>query len=233
MDISLFWYPSMDRIKVLPIIEVRLIATILADVLGAEPDILVVGCSTNPEGGLKIIQGQNVDVALVSVSLPGQNHLELIRTIVDISPTTKVLALGLSENANDVLKYVEAGAAGYILKDSSLSDLVEILRSTQRGEAQVSAKMAGAMIERLSSLAKMFSTVDHDNTEGVRLTPREREVLQCISEGCTNQEFASLLLVEIGTVKNHVHNILEKLDVSNREEAASYLTFIDKSTSYS
>jgi DNA-binding NarL/FixJ family response regulator len=218
----------MEPIKILPIIEVRLIANILTDILEADPDITVVGCSTNPEGGLKILQEQKVDVALVSVSLPEQRALELIRTIIDVSPATKVVALGLSEEADDVLKYIEAGAAGYILKDSSLSDLVEILRSTKRGEAHVSAKMAGAMIERLYSLAKMFSTVEHGITEGVRLTPREREVLQCISKGCTNQEIAALLLVEIGTVKNHVHNILEKLNVSNREEAASYLTFINK-----
>lgn len=218
----------MDQIKVLPIIEVRLIANLLTDILEAEPDIRVVGCSTNLDGGLKILQEQEVDVAVVSVSLPGQGALGLIQNSIDISPATKVLALGLSDDVNDVLKYIEAGAAGYILKDSSLSDLVEVLRSTQRGEAQVSAKMAGAMIERLSSLAKMFSTVEHGIIEGVQLTPREHEVLQCISKGCTNQEIAALLLVEIGTVKNHVHNILEKLNVNNRAEAASYLTLINK-----
>ena len=218
----------MEPIKVLSIIEVRLIANILTDILETEPDITVVGYSTTPEDGLKILQEQKVDVALVSVSLPGHSARQLIHTILEISPSTKVVALGLSEDANDVLKYIEAGAAGYILKDSSLSALVEILRSTQRGEAQVSAKMAGAMIERLSSLARMFSTVEHGITEGVQLTPREHEVLQCISKGCTNQEIATLLLVEIGTVKNHVHNILEKLNVSNREQAASYLTFINK-----
>ena len=218
----------MDLIKVLPIIEVRLIANIFADVLGTEPDIAVVGCATNAKDGLKIVQEQSVDVALVSVGLPDQSALELIRTILDVSPTTKVMALGLSENADDVLKYIEAGAAGYILKDSSLNNLVETVRSTRRGEAHVSAKIAGAMIERLSSLARLFSTVENSITDDVRLTPREQQVLQCIEKGCTNQEIAALLLVEIGTVKNHVHNILEKLNVSNREEAASYLAFIKK-----
>ena len=218
----------MELIKVLPIIEVHLIANIFADVLGAESDIEIVGCSTTPHDGLKIIQEQKVDVALVSAGLPDQTALNLIRTILDISPASKVLALGLSDNVDDVLKYIEAGAAGYILKDSSLNDLVEIIRSTRRGEAQISAKMAGAMVERLSSLAKMFSTVENGITEGVHLTPREQEVLQRIGEGCTNQEIAALLLVEIGTVKNHVHNILEKLNVHNRDEAASYLAFINK-----
>lgn len=218
----------MDVIKVLPIIEVRLIANIFVDVLGAEPDIALVGFATNARDGLRIIQEQAVDVALVSVGLPDQSALGLIRTILDISPDTKVLALGLSENVDDVLKYIEAGAAGYILKDSSLNDLVETLRLTRRGEAHVSAKIAGAMIERLSSLARLFSTVENGMTDGVRLTRREQQVLQYIEKGCTNQEIATQLLVEIGTVKNHVHNILEKLNVRNREEAASYLAFIKK-----
>ena len=218
----------MDVIKVLPIIEVRLIANIFVDVLGAEPNIAMVGFATNAQDGLRIIQEQAVDVALVSVGLPDQSALELIRNILDTSPYTKVLALGLSENADDVLQYIEAGASGYILKDSSLNDLVKTLQLTRRGEAQVSAKIAGAMMERLSSLARLFSTVENGMTDGVRLTPREQQVLQCIEKGCTNQEIAAQLLVEIGTVKNHVHNILEKLNVSNRDEAASYLAFIKK-----
>ena len=218
----------MDLIRVLPIIEVRLIANIFADVLGSEQGISVVGCATNARDGLEIIRETSVDVALVSAGLPDGSTLQLIRAMLDISPATKVLALGLSENPDDVLKYIEAGAAGYILKDSSLANLVEILKSTQRGEAHVSAKIAGAMIERLSRLARVFSTVENEITDGVRLTPREQQVLQCIGKGCTNQEIAALLLVEIGTVKNHVHNILEKLNVSNRDEAASYLAFIKK-----
>jgi len=215
-------------IKILLVIEVRLIANIFAEVLEEEADFMIVGRSENVEGALKIIQDRQVDVALVSVGLPGQSAVELTRSIVQSAPATKVLALGLADEPDDVLKYIEAGAVGYIPKDSSLLDLIEIIRSTQRGEAQVSAKMAGAMMERLSSLAKMFVSVENTIADGVRLTPREREVLQCLGKGCTNQEIASHLLVEIGTVKNHVHSILEKLHVSNRDEAASYLAFIEK-----
>jgi two-component system NarL family response regulator len=215
-------------IKILLVIEVRLIANIFAEVLEEEADFMIVGRSENVEGALKIIQDRQVDVALVSVGLPGQSAVELTRSIVQSAPATKVLALGLADEPDDVLKYIEAGAAGYILKDSSLLDLIEIMRYTQRGEAQLSPKMAGAMMERLSSLAKMFVSVENTIADGVRLTPREREVLQCLGKGCTNQEIASHLLVEIGTVKNHVHSILEKLHVSNRDEAASYLAFIEK-----
>jgi two-component system NarL family response regulator len=218
----------MNPIKILLVIEVNLIAKILAEVLEAETDMTVVGCSTNQEDGLRLIRERAVDIALISVGLPDQNALTLTRAIVDYAPTTKVLILGLADDIEDVLKYVEAGAASYVLKGSSLHDLIKTMRSTQRGEAYISARMAGAMIKRLSSLAKIFSAVDNGVVESVKLTPREREVLQCIGNGCTNQEIAALLLVEIGTVKNHVHSILDKLDVSTRNEAASYLTFIEK-----
>ena len=218
----------MNMIKVLLVIEVRLIANIFAEVLEDEADFMIVGRSEDAESALKLIQQQKADVALVSVSLPEDGALKLTRAIVDITPNTKVLALGLADDTDDVLKYIEAGASGYILKDSSLLDLIEIIRSTQKGEAQVSAKMAAAMVERLSSLAKMFSIPGTNFTDDVHLTPREREVLECIGQGFTNQEIASTLLVELGTVKNHVHSILEKLNVSNRDEAASYLAFMEK-----
>ena len=218
----------MNMIKVLLVIEVSLIANIFAEVLEDEADFMIVGRSEDAQGALKIIQDRKVDVALVSVGLPDDGALKLTRAIVDATPNTRVLALGLADDIDDVLRYIEAGASGYILKNSSLLDLIEIIRSTQKGEAQVSAKMAAAMVERLSSLARMFSTSETNFTDDVHLTPREREVLQCIGQGCTNQEIASALLVELGTVKNHVHSILEKLNVSNRDEAASYLAFTEK-----
>jgi len=216
---------SMDLIKVLLVIDVRLIGNIFASVLEDEADIKITGCVASLADALKIIQEQEVNVALISVGLPDQSALELTRSIVERSPSTKVLALGLSEDKKDALRYIEAGAVGYILKVSSLNELMEIVRLANRGEAYVSTRMAGAMMERLSNFARMFSAVETRLTEDVRLTAREIEVLQFIGDGLTNQEIAARLVVEVGTVKNHVHSILEKLNVSNRDEAASYLAF--------
>jgi len=219
----------MFPIKVLLVIEVRLIADIFASVLGDEPNMEVAGCVSTLEDALEFLQTQKVDVALVSVGLPNQDALKLTRTIMESSPSTKVLALGLSEeNHHDTLRYIEAGAAGYILTDSSLEELIEVIRLAQKGEAQVSTRMAGAMMERLFRLARMFSTVENKIDGDVRLTSRELEVLQFIGEGLTNQEIAARLVVEVGTVKNHVHRILEKLNVNNRQAAASYLAFLKK-----
>ncbi|HKG53125.1 MAG TPA: response regulator transcription factor [Anaerolineales bacterium] len=219
----------MDLIKVLLVIEVRLIGNIFASVLGEETDIKVAGCVTTLKGALEFIHTQEVDIVLVSAGLPDQGALEFTRAVIERGLSTKVLALGLSEeNKNEALRYIEAGACGYILKDSSVTDLIEAIRLAQRGEAQISGRIAGAMMERLFYLARMFSAVENKMDGDVRLTSRELEVLQFIGEGLTNQEIAARLVVEVGTVKNHVHSILEKLNVSNREEAASYLAFIKK-----
>jgi DNA-binding NarL/FixJ family response regulator len=219
----------MNPIKVLLVIEVRLIANLFVSVLEDEPDMEVTGVVSTFDDALEFLQTHKVDVVLISVGLPDQDALKLTRTTMDNSPATRVVILGLSEeNQQDTLRYIEAGAAGYIVKDSSLHELIEVIRLAQRGEAHVSTRMAGVMMERLFRLARVFSAVENRMDGDVRLTSRELEVLQFISQGLTNQEIAARLVVEVGTVKNHVHRILEKLNVSSRQEAASYLAFIKK-----
>jgi DNA-binding NarL/FixJ family response regulator len=219
----------MNPIKVLLVNEVRLIGNLFASVLKDEPDMEVLDCLLALDDALEFMKTQTVDVVLVSVGLPDQGALKLTRTIMESSPAAKVLVVGLAEeNQHDTLRYIEAGAAGYILKDSSLQELTDMIRLARQGEARVSTRMAGVMMERLFRLARMFSAVEHKVDGDVRLTSRELEVLQFIGEGLTNQEIAAQLVVEVGTVKNHVHRILEKLNVSSRQEAASYLAFIKK-----
>jgi DNA-binding NarL/FixJ family response regulator len=205
-----------------------LIGNIIIVALEDEPDINVVDCVATPEEALKIIQKKKVDVVLVSTHLPDQGALKLTSAITEVEPDTKVLALGLSEEKKRILRYVEAGAAGYVLKDDSLDDLVSTVRAVQDGKMFVSPKIAGAMMERLSNLAQIFSDIENSTADTAGLTSRETEVLELISKGLTNQQIAEQLVLEVGTVKNHVHKILEKLNVSSRGEAAAYLAFIDK-----
>lgn len=215
-------------IRILLVNEIRLMGSVIAAALEDEPDIQVVARVTSPDEALKVIQETEVDVALVSTRLPDGGALRLTSAISDLAPSTKVLALGLSEEKKRVLRYVEAGAAGYILKDDSLDELIDTVRAVQEGKVFVSPEIAAAMIERLSDLAQMFSDVENSVTDASDLTPREMEVLELIGEGLTNQQIAERLVIEIGTVKNHVHSILDKLNVSNRGEAAAYLTVIKK-----
>src|SRR5918995_51386 len=164
----------MNPIKVLLVIEVRLIANLFASVLEDEPDMEIAGFVPTLEDALEFLETHQVDVALVSAGLPNLDALKLTRTTVESSPSTKVLILGLSEeNQHNTLRYIEAGASGYILKDSSLKELIEVIRLAQKGEAQVSTRMAGAMMERLFRLARIFSAVENKIDGDVRLTSRE------------------------------------------------------------
>ena len=216
------------QINLLLVNETRLMGNVIAAALEDELDIHVVACVTNLEDAMKVVQAREVDVALVSTRLPDQGALKLTSAITELTPSTKVLALGLTEEKQRVLRYVEAGVAGYILKDDSLEDLITTVRAAQDGKVFVSPQMAAAIIERLSDLAHMFSGIEHSVSDASGLTGRELEVLTLIGDGLTNQQIAGQLVIEVGTVKNHVHSILDKLNVSSRGEAAAYLAFIKK-----
>jgi DNA-binding NarL/FixJ family response regulator len=215
-------------VNILLVNEIPLMGNVIAAALEDEPDINVVACVSSTEEAIQLIQDEHVDVALVSTRLPDQGALKLTGAITELAPETKVLALGMTEEKKRVLRYVEAGATGYVLKDDSLDDLIHIVRAVQEGRAFVSPEIAAAMMERLSDLAQMFSDVENSVTDAAGLTDRELEVLELIGQGLTNQQISETLVIEVGTVKNHVHSILEKLNVSSRGEAAAYLAFIKK-----
>lgn len=215
-------------INLLLVNETRLMGNVIAAALEGESDINVVACTTNIDEAMQIVREQNVDVALVSTRLPDQGALKLTSIITEFKPSTKVLALGLTEEKQHVLRYVEAGATGYILKDDSLEGMIETIRAAQDGKVFVSPQIAAAIMERLATLARLFSDVESSITDTTELTARELEVLKLVGEGQTNQQIAEHLVIEVGTVKNHVHNILDKLHVSSRGEAAAYLAFIKK-----
>jgi len=215
-------------INLLLVNEIRLMGNVIVAALEDEADIHVVACVTTYDEAMDVVREKDVDVALVSTRLPDSGGLRLTGAITNMSPSIKVLALGLTEEKKRVLRYVEAGASGYVLKDDSLEDMIEIVRATQEGKVFVSPQIAAAMMERLSDLAQMFASVESNMNDATTLTSREMEVLELISRGYTNQQIAQHLVIEVGTVKNHVHNILEKLNVSSRGEAAAYLAFISR-----
>jgi two-component system, NarL family, nitrate/nitrite response regulator NarL len=219
---------SERPIKLLLVNESGLIGNVISAALEDEPDISVVASVTSADEALRVVQEKNIDVALISTRLPDQGALKLTSAITKLAPSTKVLALGLTEEKKRVLRYVEAGATGYVLKDHSLEDLIETVRAAQDGKVFVSPEIAAAIMERLSTLAHMFSDMENNVTDTTSLTARELEVLELIGKGFTNQQIAENLVIEIGTVKNHVHSILEKLNVRTRDEAAAYLAFIKR-----
>jgi DNA-binding NarL/FixJ family response regulator len=141
------------------------------------------------------------------------------------------LVSGLPESESVILQYVMAGASGYVLQNVPAEQLLDNVRAVHEDKALVSPRVAAALMDRVAELAQVSSQYDLDPHAVADLTPRERDVLNLIGEGLTNQEIASRLVIEVGTVKNHVHSILRKLDVSNREEAATYLSLLDDNES--
>ena len=140
---------KFDRpINLLLVNEIRLMGNVIVAALEDEPDIHVVSCVTTYEEALQVVQEKEIDVALVSTRLPDNGGLRLTSAIGEIAPSIKVLALGLTEEKKRVLRYVEAGASGYILKDDSLEDLIEIVRATQEGKVFVSPQIAAVAVVR-------------------------------------------------------------------------------------
>ncbi len=216
----------VNVVRLLLVNENRLICNVIAAAIEDEADIQVAGSATSVPEALAIMEQQAIDVVLVSTRLPDRGALTLTQAISEIAPETKVLVLGLTEKKERVLRYVEAGAVGYVLKDDSVDDLINSVRAAQAGKALVSPRIAAALMERVSELAQIFAEIETSVTESANLTPREMEVLELLGKNLSNQEIAEQLVIELGTVKNHVHNILEKLNVSSREEAAAYLAIV-------
>ncbi|MEJ2555125.1 MAG: response regulator transcription factor [Anaerolineae bacterium] len=209
-------------IGVLIVNKSSLMCSVTATALKYEPDIRVVGLATDVDEALDLIWTCNCDLVLANVNLPNKGALQLIRGAKALS-SVKVLVVGLTKAEEEViLRYIEAGAAGYVLGNDSVEDLLKNIRAVYNGEALVSPEVAAAMILRIAELAQPYSTIEPGTDEVSELTPREREVLDLIGAGLSNQEIAVRLVIEVGTVKNHVHNILRKLDVSSRQDAAVY-----------
>lgn len=213
-------------INVLIVHEFNLMCNIIATALEREADIQVIGTVTNVEEALARLNQESIDILLLSTRLPDQGSLRLVNTLLDTAPQVKVVVMGISDERQRVLQYVEAGANGYVLDKNSLSDLLATIRATHAGESIISPKIATALIERIAELAHSISKMGGVAQGENELTEREIEVLELISQGLTNQEIAERLVIELGTVKNHVHSILNKLGVEKREDAASLLGLV-------
>ncbi len=204
--------------------SIRILANVIAAVLENETDIDVVGRATTLDGALDL--APRCDLLVVSTRLPNNGALRVTQAVAQANLSTKVLILGLAESKEEVLHYVEAGAAGYVLQDDSVDALLSKLRSTYAGTAMISPEIAGALLTRVAELSQESNRTQVGPNTKIDLTAREREILSLIGQGFTNQQIAEQLTIEVGTVKNHVHRILNKLNVADRQAAATYLDLL-------
>jgi DNA-binding NarL/FixJ family response regulator len=213
-------------INVLVVHEFPLMCNIIASVVDDEPDIKVFGYVSDIDEAMSLASNNEIDLVLISSRLPDQGTIRLTNLLIQNIPTIKVLILGITETRESVLEYVEAGATGYVLKESSLDDLLTTIRAVYEGKALISPEIAAALIQRVSEFAQVFSQTGLNLPESLNLTAREFEVLELLSQSLSNQEIAGRLVIETGTVKNHVHSILNKMGVGRREEAGNLMPLI-------
>ena len=214
-------------IKIFIVHSSRLVCETIAALLKDEGDIIVTGYATSMGGILSWLDTCNV--ILVSVELPNEEALRLTQMVTDMGLNIKVLVMGLIESGQAVLRYVEAGAAGYIHRKESAEELAQNIRAAYSNKALISPQIAALLMSRLSELSDLEVDTDSNNSyKAYDLTPREREVLELMAQGYSNRQIAEKLVIEVGTVKNHVHNILKKLDLNSRRDVVSYVAAVSE-----
>jgi len=201
--------------RILVAASVRLYRDGLAAILDRHRTIELVGTAASRRDALELIEDLAPDVVVLDTSMPGS--IETIRAIGAARPGTRVVAIAVPEREEEVLACAEAGVAGYVTRDASILELVDVVECAARDEAICSPRFTASLLRRVAALA-----AEQAPASGVRrLTSREREIVRLIDEGLSNKQIAGALHIELPTVKNHVHNILEKLQVQRRSEAAA------------
>ena len=201
--------------RVLLVSDVRAYRDALARWCDRQAGVRVVATVGHHDGALALAREHQPDVALLDMR--GPDSRDLARDLARQSPGVKLVGLGLSETEDNVLAYAGAGFAGYVPREAPLEEVVAVVRGIARGEVRYSRRIATTLLHRLAN-----GSAAHGGRPAP-LTPREIEIVRLIDEGLSNREIGRRLAIEVATVKNHVHHVLEKLQVHRRGEAAARL----------
>lgn len=209
-----------QRIRVLIADSHDLFRQGLASLLTRQPQIEVVGEAADGIEAQQMMARLNPDVLLMEIYMTASEGLPTIIEITEAFPKTVVAVLTSSEDDNDVLAAVKMGVKGYLLKNSSLDELVRAIGALSQGGAYFSSSMFTKVLQEYTHLARRR---DLQEAKGIdALTDREKEVLRLVAKGATNRDIAEALVITENTVKVHLRNILDKLQLRNRQQAAAY-----------
>jgi two-component system NarL family response regulator len=207
-----------DAIRVLICDDHALFRRGLIMVLEAEDGIEVVAEAEDGDEAIRKAEEFAPDVVLMDVRMPKVSGIAATRAIADVIPTAKILMLTVSDEEVDLYQAIKAGATGYLLKEISIEEVADAIRSVTAGQSLISPSMASKLLVEFNNLAKQAE----ERTVVPRLTERELQVLKLVARGLSNREVAEDLFISENTVKNHVRNILEKLHLHSRMEAVVY-----------
>ncbi len=205
-------------IRVLVVDDQELFRRGLTMLLNVEDDIEVVGEAADGSTAGALAAGLTPDVVLMDVRMPKVTGIEACIAIKDAAPSARIIMLTVSDEEADLYEAVKNGASGYLLKDSSIDEVAQAVRVVADGQSLISPSMAIKLLDEF----KQMSRTDRSHVPTPRLTERELEVLRLVAQGLNNREIAKQLFISENTVKNHVRNILEKLQLHSRMEAVMY-----------
>ena len=185
-------------------------------VLGADADLELVEVGDGDQA-IAAVEETPADVVLLDVRMPGRSGVEVCKTIKSISPSTGIIMLTASDEESDLYESIRSGASGYLLKDGSTYDQVaEAVRLVAAGPSLISPSMATKLLDEFVQMSRSPAPAT------AQLTARELQVLRLVAKGLSNREIAEELFISENTVKNHIRNMLEKLQMKSRMEAAMY-----------
>jgi two-component system nitrate/nitrite response regulator NarL len=207
-----------EKIRVLLVDDHTLFRSGIKSLLQRTDDFEVVGEAGDGLEGIKRVRSLKPDVALLDLHMPGISGLEAVKVISEEMPEVNVLMLTVSEDAQDLMEALRAGACGYLLKNIETDTLVDAIRKAAQGESVVSQQMTAKLIQGVRNPPKAEpAAVERD-----RFSPRERDILASLAQGESNKEIARKLDLAESTVKIHVQNIFKKLNMSSRVQVALY-----------
>ncbi|WP_310964393.1 response regulator transcription factor [Nocardioides terrisoli] len=206
------------QVRVILVDDQELFRRGLTMLLGVEGDIDVVGEAGDGDAAVDLAVETVPDVVLLDVRMPRSSGLQACIRIKELVPSTKIIMLTVSDEEGDLYEAVKNGASGYLLKDSSIEEVAQAIRVVAEGQSLISPSMAAKLIVEFKEMAR----AGRDQVPTPRLTDRELQVLRLVAKGLNNREAAKELFISENTVKNHVRNILEKLQLHSRMEAVMY-----------
>jgi DNA-binding NarL/FixJ family response regulator len=210
-----------ERLRVVIVDDHALFRRGLQLVLNQEPDIEVVGEAADGQEAIQKAQELMPDVVLMDVRMPRRSGIEATVELKNLLPHVKILMLTISDDEADLFDAIKAGASGYLLKEISIEEVAESVRSVAAGQSRISPTMASKLLTEFAVMSRRGEG-ERERLPVPRLTDREMQVLRLVAEGLGNKDIAKRLYISENTVKNHIRNILEKLHLHSRMEAVVY-----------
>ena len=207
----------METIRIMIVDDHTVVRDGLSAMLGRQQDFAVVGEAQNGLEAIEKTRELRPDVILMDLRMPELTGVEAMRRIREDDPDAKFIVLTTFDNDEYIFDAIEAGAKGYLLKDASRDDLFKAVRAVHRGESLIEPGVAAKILDRLAQLSRQSAEPASIDV----LSERELEVLQLMAKGSANKEIAASLSISESTVKTHVANIFQKLDVNHRTEAVT------------